>query len=69
MGKLGEALISITAGIIGLATIAVIVSNNAQTSQVLNAGGSAFAAVLKAATGPVFGGGVSSSLSLPSFGN
>jgi len=47
----------IAAGIIGLATIAVLVSRNAQTSNVISAGGNAFANLINAAVAPVSGGG------------
>jgi len=48
--------VTVLTAIIGVAIIAVIVSRNAQTPQVLQAGGSAFAAALGAATSPVTGG-------------
>lgn len=47
----------IAAGIIGLAIIAVLVSQRANTSQVITAGGNAFSNALTAAVGPVMGGG------------
>lgn len=50
-----EALVTIAAGVIGVAIIAVLVSKNAQTSQVIGSAGSAFSNVLSAATGPVTG--------------
>lgn len=51
------AIIAILTGAIGLAVIATLVSNQANTANVLNAGGQSFANILKAATGPVTGGG------------
>jgi len=57
MDKLLKEFGVIAAGIIGLATIAVLVSRNAQTSQVVTAGGNAFANLINAAVAPVTGGG------------
>lgn len=70
-----EAIVTIATGIIGLAIVAVLVSNKAQTGSVLGAAGSAFANALSAATGPVTGAttapvnAVSSGFSMPSFSN
>lgn len=70
-----EAIVTIATGIIGLAIVAVLVSNKAQTGSVLGAAGSAFANALSAATGPVTGkatapvNAVSSGFSMPSFAN
>jgi hypothetical protein len=55
MGQGWEAIATIGAGVIGVAILAVLVSKNAQTPQVLGAAGSAFSNVLSAATGPVTG--------------
>lgn len=70
-----EALATIAAGVIGVAILAVLVSRNAQTPQVLGAAGSAFSNVLSAATGPVTGASAApvnsiggGGLSLPSLG-
>lgn len=57
MDKLIKEFGVIAAGIIGLATIAVLVSRNANTSGVIKESGNAFANLLRAATGPVSGGG------------
>ncbi len=46
-------VVTIATAIVGVAILAVLVSTNAQTPQVLTAGGNAFAAALNAATGPV----------------
>lgn len=46
----------IAAGIIGLAIIAVLVSNRAATSKVVDSVSGGFANAIKAATGPVSGG-------------
>ena len=63
-----NALVAIALAIVGLATLSVIVSNNANTSGVISAGTSGFAQLLQAATGPVTGGG-SSGISLPNLGS
>lgn len=56
-GAVGTALVSIIMAIIGVAVIALILSPAAQTGQVLQAGGSAFAGVLNAAISPVTNSG------------
>jgi PRD1 phage membrane DNA delivery len=48
-------LIAIMTAVIGVAIVAVLVSKNAQTAGVLQAGFSGFSSVLSAATGPVLG--------------
>lgn len=48
-------LVVILTGIIGVATLAVLVSKNAQTSSVIGAAGTAFSGALNAATAPVTG--------------
>lgn len=50
-----EPIVTIAAGIIGVAIIAVLVSNKAQTGNVLASAGGAFSNVLSAATAPVTG--------------
>lgn len=50
-----EPIVTIAAGVIAVAILAVLVSRNAQTPQVLGAAGQAFSNVLSAATGPVTG--------------
>ena len=50
-----EPLVTIAAGVIGVAIIAVLVSNKAQTGNVLASAGGAFSNVLSAATAPVTG--------------
>lgn len=57
MDKLIKEFGVIAAGIIGLATIAVLVSRNAQTGNVIQSGGQAFASLINAAVSPVTGGG------------
>jgi hypothetical protein len=50
-----EPIVTIAAGVVGVAILAILVSKNAQTPQVLGAAGSAFSNVLSAATAPVTG--------------
>jgi hypothetical protein len=57
MKDIGPAVIAIVAGIIGLAIVAVLVSKQAQTPAVLQAGGGALASVIGAAVAPVTGTG------------
>lgn len=53
---MGEKVVTIGVAIVGVATLAVLVSRNANTAGVIKAGGGAFAEALRAATGPVMGG-------------
>jgi PRD1 phage membrane DNA delivery len=55
MGNIGPTVITVVAGIIGLAALAVAVSKNAQTSSVLTGAGTALSSVIGAAVGPVSG--------------
>lgn len=55
MDRAFETVITIASGIIGVAILAVLVSNKANTAGVLGAAGSAFSNALSAATGPVTG--------------
>lgn len=55
MDKVGAGFVSIVAGIIGLAIVAVLVSKNAQTGSILTSGGSALSSVISAAVQPVSG--------------
>jgi hypothetical protein len=52
-----SSVVTVTVAIVGLAIIATLVSKNAQTSTVINAGGRAFTNALTAAEGPVLGFG------------
>jgi hypothetical protein len=54
---MGEKLVTIGVAIVGVATLAVLVSKNANTSGVIKSTGDAFAKALGAATAPVTGGG------------
>lgn len=56
MGNIGPTLVTIIAGVIGLAIVAVIVSKNAQTPTVLTSGGTALSSIIGAAVSPVSGG-------------
>jgi len=56
MDGVGEKVATIAVAIIGVATLAVLVSRNANTAGVINAGGNAFVNALNAATAPVRGG-------------
>lgn len=55
MGQIGPAIVTIIAGVIGLAIVAVIVSQRAQTPQVFQAGGTALSQIIGAAVSPVTG--------------
>lgn len=63
MNEVWSGIVTIAVAIIGVATLAVIVSRQAQTPQVIGAAGSAFAQALGAAVSPVTGGSV---LTVPS---
>lgn len=51
-----NSLVTIATAIIGVAILAVLVSRNSQTPQVLSAAGSAFSKALGTALSPVAGG-------------
>jgi purine-cytosine permease-like protein len=55
MGSIGPGFISIVGAVIGLAVVAVLVSQKAQTSQVFQGAGTALSAVIGAAVSPVSG--------------
>ena len=55
MSEVGSALTSIIMAVIGVAIIAVLVSQKAATANVLQAGGTAISNVLGAAISPVTG--------------
>jgi hypothetical protein len=61
MGSTGEAIATILLAIIGVAIIAVFVSNQSNTANVVTAGGSGFASALRCALSPVTGGSCPSS--------
>jgi PRD1 phage membrane DNA delivery len=51
-----HAVVTIATAIVGIAIIAVLVSNKAQTGTVITSAGSAFASDIAAAVSPVTGG-------------
>jgi hypothetical protein len=55
--RLIDGLVSIGLAIVGIATLAVIVSKNAQTGSVITAAASGFSKAIGAAVAPVSGGG------------
>lgn len=57
MNSVWSGIVTIAVAIIGVAIVATLVSKNAQTPQVLKSAGDAFSSALRAATGPVTGGG------------
>lgn len=61
-----DSIVTIGVAIIGVATLSVIVSRNAQTPQVIKSAGDSFAEALGAAVSPVTGGG-SYNLSIPQY--
>lgn len=66
MGAFGEGIATILLAIIGLATVSVILSRKANTTGVIQAGGSAFGNALGVAESPVSGTSLSLSLGYPS---
>lgn len=67
MGKVGEQISVILIAIIGVATLAVILSKNANTSQVVQAVSQGFSTSLSAALSPITGNSIGST-SLNNFG-
>lgn len=65
MSPFFESLTTIALAIVGLATVAVLVSKKAQTPAVIQAGGSAFSNALGIAEAPVTGVNYSPVLSYP----
>lgn len=53
MGSIGPTFIAVVTGVIGLAVVAVLVGQRAQTSSVLQAGGTALSQIIGAAVSPV----------------
>jgi hypothetical protein len=54
--KAVSGIIAILTGVIGISILAVLVSKQSQTPQVLQAAAQGFGSILNAATGPVSGG-------------
>jgi hypothetical protein len=65
MSPFFEALTTIAVAIVGLGTVAVLVSKKAQTPQVIQAGGSAFSNAMAVAESPVTGATYNVNLSYP----
>ena len=65
MGNIGEQIVTIATAIIGVAILAVIVSRNSNTANVISAAGAAFSGALSTAVSPVTGftGGANGSVS------
>lgn len=55
MGRFGEELVTILTAVIGLAILAVLVSQRANTSQVIQSASSGFSNILQSAEAPVTG--------------
>jgi len=53
--ELFEPIVTVLVGIVGVAMVAILVSNKSQTGNVLAAGGGAFANAISAAVSPVTG--------------
>jgi hypothetical protein len=61
--KLGDSIVTVLLAIVGVAVIAVLVSNKANTGSVLGAGGGALAQAIGCAASPVTGGSCGTSVS------
>lgn len=73
MDQITSSIVTIAVALIGVATLAVLVSKNANTSGVITSAGNAFSGSLLAAVSPVsgnasIGGGFSGSLPTYGFG-
>lgn len=68
MTEFWSSVVTIVIAIVGIAGLAVIVSKNAQTGQVLQAGGTAVSGLLSTALSPITGAGVGTSSGLPNLG-
>lgn len=64
---MGEKLVTIAVAITGVATLALLVSKNANTAGVISSAGKAFSGALGVALSPVTGGGNNLSGFTPSF--
>jgi hypothetical protein len=56
MNQALASIVSVATAIVGIAIIAVLVSQRAQTSNVISSAGKAFSSAISAATAPVTGG-------------
>jgi hypothetical protein len=66
MSQLTEMLLTIAMGVIGVATLAIIISKNSNTAGVIQAAASGFGNTLGVAVSPVTGSNVTLDLSYPS---
>lgn len=57
MNEMWSGVVTVAMAIVGVAILAVIVSRNADTANVITAGARGFAADIEAAVSPVTGGG------------
>ncbi len=62
MNNFSGSIVTIAIAVIGVAIVAVLVSNNAQTGNIITKSTTGFSNVLKAAISPVVGGGGASSV-------
>lgn len=53
MGSAGEKIVTIAVAIVGVATLAVLMSKKAATADVITSAGNAFANAIKAAVSPI----------------
>ncbi|ATS92586.1 DNA delivery protein [Gluconobacter phage GC1] len=65
-GEFVEALVTVATAIVGVAMLSVLVSRRSNTSDVIQASGSAFSNALAVAEDPVTGNGVSIVTAYPS---
>ena len=69
MSQLTEMIVTIATAIVGLAIVAVLVSKNSNTAQVIQAGASGFNNAIGVAIAPVTGASYSPVLSYPQAGS
>lgn len=55
--RIVSSIVTVLTAIIGIAILAVLVSKNAQTPQVISSAGKAFTSAIQAAVSPINGGG------------
>jgi hypothetical protein len=68
VNQLVEATVTIALAVVGVATVSVLVSKNANTTGVIQAGASGFGTALAVAESPVTGAHVTPNLSYPGGG-
>lgn len=69
MNSLVEAVVTILAGITGVALLAVLVSKNSNTAGVIQAGASGYGNALSTALSPITGATTAANLAYPSSGS